>query len=530
MTAADHITFSFDDEGRILYATYLPVDGPTTVSGPELRNLLGLMGFGDLAFLDDGLARLEAACRVGADSVTLAVAEKQDARIGLAVTDDGMSAIISVSKPKGGRPCDRPMLFEALYDSAIVFGVIQDVVDKILTTGGADNLVIARGQAPLRGESARFEPLIDTNVQRGKPRQRDDGSVDFFDLGTVTSVEKSQALLRKVPPTNGVPGHTVRGDLVAAEPGRDASWGPLGPSVTIDPNNSNEVIAVIAGQPRLGPTWAKVEPVIELKDVDLSTGNIHFDGNVVIHGMVQAGLSIWAGGDVIVNGIVEAAMIEAQGNIELRGGVVGHGTAKIKAKGTITARFVESAHIESGDSVFVSDLIMHSEVTALNRVEVAGGTKSQIVGGVIRAAHLIKARVIGSPASVQTRVEVGVNPYMKTQLEQLTGELALKRRKLDETSKALIHLKLHPRDGQQGHVRQLERTREQLLAETLQLTEQQNHITAMLEVAQNCKVIATDKLYSNVKIKISDMQRSIEEDTGGCSFRLRDGEILVGPV
>jgi uncharacterized protein (DUF342 family) len=251
---------------------------------------------------------------------------------------------------------------------------------------------------------------------------------------------------------------------------------------------------------------------------------------VIIHGMIQTGLAVWAGGDVIVNGIVEAAHIEAQGNIELRGGVVGQGTAKVKAKGSITARFIESAHVEAGDSVHVTDLIMHSEVTALNQVDVAGGGKAQIVGGVTRAAQMIKARVIGSPAAVQTRIEVGVNPYMKTQLEQVNGELLMKRRKLDETSKALIHLKLHPREGQQGHTRQLERTREQLLSETLALSEQQQHIEAMLEVAQNCKVVATNKLYGNVKIKISDHQRSIDEDTGGCSFRLRDGEIVVGPV
>jgi uncharacterized protein (DUF342 family) len=530
MTVADSITFSFDDEGRILYATYLPMGSPGSTSVAELRSLLATTGYGDLAPLDDGLAKLETAARVGADTVTIAVAERRDAQVGLQIAEDAMVATISVQKAQGGRELDRALLFEAMYDGGVVFGVIQDVVDKILTIGAADNLVIARGQAPVRGDNARFEPMVETNVQRGKPRVREDGSVDFFDLGTVLSVEKGQALLRKVPPSPGTPGHTVRGEPVPAEPGRDVSWGPLGASVAIDPHDPNMLIAAVAGQPRLGPTWAKVESVIELQDVDMSTGNIHFDGNVVIHGMVQAGLSVWAGGDVVVNGIVEAATIEAQGNIELRAGVVGQGTAKIKTRGSIMARFIESANVEAGDSVHVTDLIMHSEVTALNKVEVSGGSKAQIVGGVIRAAQLIKARVIGSPASVQTRVEVGVNPYMKTQLEQLSGELLMKRRKLDETSKALIHLKLHPREGQQGHVRQLERTREQLLSETLALSEQQQHVQAMLEVSQNCKIIATDKLYSNVKVKISDLQRSIDEDTSGCSFRMREGEIVVGPI
>lgn len=530
MTVADSITFSFDDEGRILYATYLPIGAPVVTSAAELRSLLGSMGYGDLAPIDDGLNKLDAAIRSGADSVTIAVAERLDAQVRLDIAEDGMTAAITVQRAHGGRALDRALLFEALYDGGVVFGVIQEVVDKVLTVGAADNLVIARGQAPVRGDNARFEPLVDTNVQRGKPRVRDDGSVDFFDLGTVISVELGQGLLRKVPPTAGIPGHTVRGEPVAAEPGRDAPWGPLGPTVAIDPQDPNLLVAAVAGQPRIGPTWAKVESVIELQDVDLATGNIHFDGNVIIHGMVQAGLSVWAGGDVIINGIVEAASIEAQGSIELRAGVVGQGTAKIKARGSIMARFIESANVEAGDSIHATDLIMHSEVIALNKVEVSGGAKSQIVGGVTRAAQLIKARVLGSPASVQTRIEVGVNPYMKSQLEQLNGDLLMRRRKLDETSKALIHLKLHPREGQQGHVRQLERTREQLLAETLSLSEQQQHLQAMLEVSQNCKIIATDKLYSNVKIKISDMQRSIDEDTGGCSFRLRDGEILVGPV
>jgi uncharacterized protein (DUF342 family) len=530
MTVADSITFSFDDEGRILYATFLPMGAPSVTSVGELRSLLSAMGYGDLAPLDEGLHKLETAARMGTDSVTMAVAERRDAAVALIIAEDGMAATVTVSRARGGRELDRALLFEALYDGGVVFGVNPDMVDKILSVGAAENWVIARGQAPVRGENARFEAVFDVNVPRGKPREREDGSVDFYDLGTVLSVEKGQPLLRKVPPTAGIPGHTVKGEPVPAEPGRDVSWGPLGQSVAIDPQDPNLLVAAVPGQPRLGPTWAKVESVIELQDVDMATGNIHFDGNVIIHGMVQAGLSIWAGGDVIVSGIVEASTIEAQGDIELRGGVVGQGTAKIKARGSISARFVESANVEAGDSILVTDLIMHSDVTALNKVEVAGGAKAQIIGGVTRAAQTIKARVIGSPAAVQTRIEVGVNPYMKTQLEQLSGELLMKRRKFDETSKALIHLKLHPREDQQGQVRQLERTREQLLSETLALSEQQQHVQAMLEVSQNCRITATDKLYGNVKIKISDMQRGIEEDTGGCSFRLRDGEILVGPI
>lgn len=529
MTAVDHLSFAFDGEGRVLYAHFQPLDHPEPVTAMALRDLLSELGHGDLLILQDGLSQLETSCRNNTEAITVAVAERRDAEISVEVADDGMEARLSVTAPMGGAGLDRERLFAALYEAGIVYGVLSEVIETVLAAGVADQLVIARGQGPLRGDNARFESLVD-NPQRGTPRLRDDGSVDYFDLGIVTSVQVGQGLMRKIPATDGTPGTTVRGEPIAAEPGRDVAFGPLSPSVHFDEADANLLVAAIAGQPRLGPNWAKVEPVIELRDVDLSTGNIKFDGNVIIRGMVAGGLSVWAGGDVVVDGVVEAATIEAQGNIELRGGIVGQGEARIKAKGSITTRFIESAHVEAGDSLHVIDLIMHSDVTALNRVEVSGGNKAQIIGGTVRAAQLIKARVFGSPAAVQTRLEVGVNPYMKSQLDDLSQELLAKRRKLDEASKALIHLKLHPRPGQEAQARSLENSRELLMAETMMLSEQQQQLQTMLGVSQNCKIIATDKIYSGTKIKISDIQRSIEEDMGGCSFRLRDSEVVIGPT
>ena len=82
-------------------------------------------------------------------------------------------------------------------------------------------------------------------------------------------------------------------------------------------------------------------------DVDLTTGNIEFNGDVIIHGNVMEGMSIRATGTVTVDKVVEAAYIDGKKGVILRGGVLGKNGSKVRSKGNITAQFFEYADVKT---------------------------------------------------------------------------------------------------------------------------------------------------------------------------------------
>jgi uncharacterized protein (DUF342 family) len=527
MSTADKLSFAFADDGVTLLARFQPDGTSGRVSRHWLKQQLAELGYGDLYLIDDGLTALESACKAASDPAEIPIAEKRDAETDLVVDKDGMAAFLTVVPPFGGAPFDKNRLRDLLFDAGVKYGVEASAVQELLMLGKGMNVLIAKGLPAEHGRDAWFEPLAGQDDRRGRPREMPDGTVDFFELGTVVSAEIGTPLLRKHLPTDGTPGMTVRGESIPARPGRDAIFGPMNASVAPDPVDPLVIRAAAAGLPRFGKSWVKVEPILVLPAVDLATGNIRFDGNVIVNGPVQAGLTVWAAGDVIVEGPVEAATIEAGGNIELRAGVIGQGEAKLKAAGNVLARFVESATIEAGQDVHVFDILLHSSVMALDSVYVQGGRKAQIIGGQTHATRLVRAAACGSPAGVLTEISVGLNPYFKRQHEELSRELALKQRKVDELGKQLVYRKLKPDPAKAWEVKHLEGLRETLSQEVVLLGEQVDEMSEKLQMAENAKAVIYDRVYGGVKIVIGDQTKWIKEDMTGCGFRLRHGEIVL---
>ena len=88
----------------------------------------------------------------------------------------------------------------------------------------------------------------------------------------------------------------------------------------------------------------------------------------MVQGNVPSGYEIKAGGDVKITGLVEGAIIEAQGSIHISGGIAGQKKAIVKAGVDIHTQYVNQATIIAGNDIQIDNFIMHSEVTAGNRI------------------------------------------------------------------------------------------------------------------------------------------------------------------
>ena len=155
-------------------------------------------------------------------------------------------------------------------------------------------------------------------------------------------------------------------------------------------------------------------------NVDTSTGDIEYEGNVLVHGNVLAGFSITAKGDIVVEGVVEGANLCAGGHIILKRGIQGMDRGVLKANGNISSRFIERATVEAGGYVS-ADAIMHSNVSAKGDITV-DGKKGYITGGTIRSGSLVSAKTIGSSMGTNTNIEVGIEPAIISEYHELGKE------------------------------------------------------------------------------------------------------------
>ncbi|MCX7970802.1 MAG: FapA family protein [Negativicutes bacterium] len=239
-------------------------------------------------------------------------------------------------------------------------------------------VVVVSGTPPVEGEDGQVVIHFRLEADR-RPQAEENEKIDYRELSPFVIASADDLLADIIPPTEGIAGQDVFGQILPAKPGKPAKIG-LGDNVRCQ---DNKVYAEITGQVALIDDKINVSPILVIsEDVDYETGNINFTGSVLVRGAVQPGFTVTASGSVEVDGSVAGAVVAGNEVVLLRG--VNGG--KITAKKSVRAKFIENAEVTAGEDIFVSDYIMHSTVRAGRKIVVVEG-KGLIVGGVVMAGE-----------------------------------------------------------------------------------------------------------------------------------------------
>ena len=300
-----------------------------------------------------------------------------------------------------------------ISENGIVYGLDEEAVSQVVAGTFSAPIRFAKGLPPTPGKDAQLRfswGQVDGN-RAGKVRE--DGSIDFREHSNVVNVHQGELLIEKVPATKGTPGMTIRGDKIGAVDGKDE---PLsaGENVRMEQDESGVIrlYSEIDGRAVFAAGNLSVLSSFEVaEDVDYSTGNVKFAGDVTIKGSVLSGFAVEATGNVVVRGDIEnAESVKAGGDITAKGII---GTNVVEAGGTITAEFAENSHIEARGDVVVRNVLINTSVICGGVVQCLGkGGITQsgvIVGGTIFATHGIEARTIGSNTNMNTRLIAGID-------------------------------------------------------------------------------------------------------------------------
>lgn len=335
----------------------------------------------------------------------------------ISVAEDKSAATLTLVAANGGAPVTADQIHEALTAAGVVAGILPDEIEAALAAGSAADRVVARWREATDGEDATFACLLPEPEER-RPHADEHGIIDYRDLGRIAAVRAGDPLMRRTPATAGTDGFDVGGGVLKARPGRNTPFSKSIKGAAVDPADVNLLRAAIAGRPTVTGTGVSVDPLVVFPTVDISSGNVEFDGAVTVEGDVSSEMRIRATGDVFIGGSVGAASITAGGTIVIKGGVIGvgetdddvsaEGHAVIRCEGAFQAHFLQYAHIESAADILVEDHCVHSTLQAGARIVVGGSGAGHIRGGTSSAATLVKAVTLGSTLGVKTTVRVGV--------------------------------------------------------------------------------------------------------------------------
>ncbi|MCI8483589.1 MAG: DUF342 domain-containing protein [Lachnospiraceae bacterium] len=514
----------------VFLLVYPPEEGGKPLECKEVTAYLDEKGYSmyDLKELNRALALTE-----GVQEVYVGVWNglHEDEHMGINVSIDKMLVFCRFYPPSNnGKLLTTENIIDNLQFQKITVGINREEIQKFLENRHyCTNYIMAKGIPPINGKDAKIEYFFNVNHNL-KPKKNEDGTVNYHELNTISRVEKGQVLAKLHKEVKGRPGKDVFGGAIQGRQEKSLKL-EYGNNITIS-EDKTEIYSGVTGHASLVNGKVFVEDVFEVPaDVDTSTGNIVYDGNVSIKGNVKSGFTVKAKGDIVIDGVVEAAFLSAGGQIIVKRGIHGMAKGKVEAKDNIITKFIENATVISGGYVEAGS-ILHSQVSAGTEIRVSG-KKGFVNGGVIRAGNLVEAQTIGSTMGTLTRIEVGVDPQVKEHFGDLQKSIIQISKELEQMRPVLVNFneKMQKKEPISPERIQQVQTIARSFKEKQQLLNSQRkelkEIHDQIQMSHNAKIKVKGSIYPGVSVNISEVGMNIKSERSFSKFIKEQGEIVV---
>lgn len=442
-----------------------------------------------------------------------------DAEATVFVTNDKMTAWLMIYPPVGkGCELTSDMLTHVLDENKVSYGLEKELLEELPEREDRyfHLFLAARGEKPIDGADGNVIDLFPRSVQI-KAAVDEFGKMDYTALNLVQNVQEGELICRIIQPTTGRPGISVFNREVTAKNGKPVT-APVGRNTKLT-EDGNALIATCMGHVEFSGRGFQVNPVLDIgENVDYSTGDINFLGDVHIHGDVCSGFDVRATGSIVVDGVVGASTIEAGGNLTLVKGVQGNEQAVIRSHRGIFAKFLENSRVYAKENL-MADCILNCEVYSDGEIVACSG-RGVIIGGDIRAARGINARIMGSRTECPTYVSVGGMPCEDSEYEILAEEVWKLEEELERTA--------DQPDGK-AKTSRMSKLREKIKADRAKMEQFQKDLNKMRGGAQekNMGRVVFGVAYTGTVIRIGEAILRLEKEERQCTARLVDGEVKL---
>ncbi|MFH2064127.1 MAG: FapA family protein [Pseudomonadota bacterium] len=351
--------------------------------------------------------------------------QSEGSKAALIISEDRFEAKI-VFSGDFSMPVSMDEIEDLLEDGGIDYNLVDMAKIKSFlntVTKGNYELVVAKGERPVPGKAACITHFFDTDYL-GAGRINEDGTIDYKDRGSIPRVNAGDLIAEKIPSQPGRDGFNVYGESIpASEPEDKDLICDSGVELSKD---GLKVFAKVEGQPNVTIT-GKLSVFDEFNvkgDVDYNTGNIEFDGNINVEGVVKDGFTV-RGGNLTAKEI-HGATIYLKGDLTVNGGIFGAG---IQTEGQVIARYVKDANIKSYGDVVVDKEILDSKIRTSGKCIVERG---KIISSLITAKEGIDTKQIGTDVSPPCTIKVGQDEHIRKIIQGFDYKIQKRREELEK--------------------------------------------------------------------------------------------------
>jgi uncharacterized protein (DUF342 family) len=462
------------------------------------------------------------------DDVLHIVPSDRDHSIKLHISEDKMTVRMDCTPAYGnGEQLSINAVRVALNKQGIIKGIDIVAIEKAVNLTNKSlapqkDIIVAQGIPPINGSDGSIELHFNVEKKEYDFKILPDGRIDYKNTADILMAQDGQLLATLTDPQKGIAGSDVFNTPVYPEDGKPANL-VAGKGVRLSDDKKQFFAACKGCLLYNKPTLEVVDTYIVKGDIDYSTGNVHFNGTVIITGNVPDGFEVKAEGDIIIMRNVEAARLEAGRDVFVKGGVQGKGKGIICAGRDIFVEYVQNGHLEAQGVIEIGNFAINSYIATTNQLFLTK-KRGTLIGGESYALRGFDVKSLGSEQGVKTYVEAGTDIITQkkiTEFMEVANLMSTNLKKIDDTLKTVsAAFKTNPALAVSRKplvIKALEKRAEidmnlkLINAKILQLTE-----TSVFSDACFVKVLET--CYSDVTIKIRKFHTTIAKPRSNVKF------------
>ncbi len=416
-----------------------------------------------------------------------------------------------------------------LNENGLIYGIDEKAINNFIENKLANkSILIAKGDKQIDADDG-YVKYIHKSKNSISLNQDEKGNINFKELNWFIQVEENDILAHKISPTEGVDGINIKGEKIKASKGKEYSF-RYGKNITVS-EDGNALFAAKSGRLEYEGEKLSINDILIIKEnVDTSTGNIKFGGDVIVRGDIKSGFSVDCAGSLEVMGVIEASNIKSGKDIVVKGGIQGSAKSLVYCKGNLVCKFIENANIFS-ESDIITDFIVHSNVNSSGSLTVKG-KKGLIVGGEIQVKKDIVTNFLGSSMGTRTNIYMAVDPKQKIELNKNKSNLLEYQKDLKRLQPLIEEGKVYLQKGLLNSIKKLN---------FVKALEEYNSVLQNITIAET-DIIRLEKelseikygfltvksgIYPGVSISIGNHKRHIKDETSACRLYVENSDIIL---
>ncbi len=462
----------------------------------------------------------------------------QKPTISILVTGDGLTAKVEFSRTATNTLNPKfEDIMAALDDKGITYGIDTKYIQHLAQRPAFGTMLdVAHGKKPTVGKDGYLKYFVKMTKDM-RPKERNDGTIDYCDLGYIEEVKTGQVLCEVHAPEKGEDGANVYGAIWDGIYGR-AVDAPIGKN-TKYVKETGDIVSEVNGNVDVTPNGIiNVFDILTIPgNVDTTTGNLHFGGDIIVMKDVISGFKIESQGNIIVKGTVEGAHVIARGDITVNQSINGMNRARIIAQGNVKCKYIQNCHMEVTGSIY-ADSILHSTIECDGSVELTG-RRGSVMGGKLTVARVLSAESIGTESHLATHIIVaggGLSHNKRiNELRKILNALDTEQIMMTQTmnwckdllKKGIALKPFQVNAYEHGKVR-MDKIEEERKENLRLLSESQSELDKVNPA--DCYIKCFGNIYPGVKFMFGTQAMAIRTETMRSRVYLNEGEIRVSTI